>query len=156
MGKSHAPAALTPGKRPGNHCTRGWVGPEAGLNRCGISRPQRDSIPRSRRTNVFLQTVSTAAHCQRVPTQHTATGYQNKPVPHYANTQETKRSIRNRPKYDVDLWCKSMPGAVRSKALISNRFISGVAGANPAEIISCVCCVDQSNTAVLLGVCVCV
>jgi hypothetical protein len=34
-----------------------------------------------------------------------------------------------------------MPGAVRSKALICRRFTSGVVGANPVEIISCVCCV---------------
>ena len=27
----HIPAALLPGKRPGTHCTGGWVGPRAGL-----------------------------------------------------------------------------------------------------------------------------
>ena len=26
-GQHHAPAALPPGKRPGTHCTGGWVGP---------------------------------------------------------------------------------------------------------------------------------
>jgi hypothetical protein len=26
-GQLHAPAALPPGKRPGTHCTGGWVGP---------------------------------------------------------------------------------------------------------------------------------
>jgi len=35
-----APAALYPRKRPGTHCTGGWVGPRAGLDRCGKSRPQ--------------------------------------------------------------------------------------------------------------------
>ena len=35
---------LTPGK-PVTHCTEGWVGPRAGLDRCGKSRPHRDSIP---------------------------------------------------------------------------------------------------------------
>jgi len=30
--------------RPGTHCTWGWVGPRAGLDRCGKSRPHRDSI----------------------------------------------------------------------------------------------------------------
>jgi hypothetical protein len=49
--------------------------------------------------------------------------------------------MRNRPKYGVYLWDKSMPGAVRSKALICSRFSSGVAGANPTKIISSVCCV---------------
>ena len=28
----HAPAALTPGKRPGTHFIGGWVGPWAGLD----------------------------------------------------------------------------------------------------------------------------
>ena len=38
-GQRHAPAALPPGKRPGTHCVGGWVGPQAGLDRCGKSRP---------------------------------------------------------------------------------------------------------------------
>jgi hypothetical protein len=41
----HAPAALPPGKRPGNHCIGGWVGPWTGLDGCEKSRPHRDSIP---------------------------------------------------------------------------------------------------------------
>ena len=32
-------------ERPGTYSTGGWVGPRAGLDRCGISRPHRDSIP---------------------------------------------------------------------------------------------------------------
>jgi hypothetical protein len=44
-GQIHAPAALPPGKRPGTHCIGGWVGPKAGLNGYGKSRPNRDSIP---------------------------------------------------------------------------------------------------------------
>jgi hypothetical protein len=44
-GQRHAPAALTPGNRPGTHCTGGWVGPKVGLDGCGNSRPHRDSIP---------------------------------------------------------------------------------------------------------------
>ena len=43
--KNYAPAALTPGKRPGTHCIGGWVGPRAGLDGCGIFLPRRDSIP---------------------------------------------------------------------------------------------------------------
>jgi len=35
----HAPAALYPRERRGTHCTKGWVGPRAGLDRCGKSRP---------------------------------------------------------------------------------------------------------------------
>ena len=41
----HAPAALLLGKGPGTHCIGGWVGPRAGLDRCGNSRPRRYSIP---------------------------------------------------------------------------------------------------------------
>ena len=44
-GQRHALAALYPRKIPGIHCTGGWVGPRAGLDRCGKSRLHRDSIP---------------------------------------------------------------------------------------------------------------
>jgi hypothetical protein len=30
---------LYPRERPGTHCIGGWVGPRAGLDGCGISRP---------------------------------------------------------------------------------------------------------------------
>ena len=36
---------FTPRERPGTHCTGGWVGPKAGLDRFGKSRTHRDSIP---------------------------------------------------------------------------------------------------------------
>jgi hypothetical protein len=45
MSQRHAPATFYPRERPGTHCTGGWVGPSAGLDRCGKSRPHRDSIP---------------------------------------------------------------------------------------------------------------
>jgi hypothetical protein len=32
-GQLHAPVVLPPGKRSGTHCTGGWVGPKAGLDR---------------------------------------------------------------------------------------------------------------------------
>ena len=38
-GQRHAPAALYPRERPGTHCIGGWVGPRAGLDGCGKSRP---------------------------------------------------------------------------------------------------------------------
>ena len=38
-GQRHAPAVFYPRKRPGTHCTGGWVGPRAGLDRCVKSRP---------------------------------------------------------------------------------------------------------------------
>ena len=44
-GQRHGPAALYPRERPGTHCIGGWVGPSAGLDGRGKSRPHRDSIP---------------------------------------------------------------------------------------------------------------
>ena len=31
-GQRHAPNVLPPGRRPGTHCTGGWVGPTASLD----------------------------------------------------------------------------------------------------------------------------
>ena len=45
VGQRLAPAASPPGQRTGANCTRGWVSPKAGLDRCVKSRPHRDSIP---------------------------------------------------------------------------------------------------------------
>ena len=39
-GQRHAPAALPPGKTRGAHCIGRWVGPRAGMDRCGKSRPR--------------------------------------------------------------------------------------------------------------------
>jgi hypothetical protein len=44
-GQRHAPAALPLKKRPGTHCTGGWIGPKPGLDACGKSLLYRDSIP---------------------------------------------------------------------------------------------------------------
>ena len=41
----HESVALPPGKRPDTHFIGGWVGPRAGLNRSGKSRPHRDFTP---------------------------------------------------------------------------------------------------------------
>ena len=38
-GQRHPPAALYPRERPSTHCTGDWVGPRAGLDRCGKSLP---------------------------------------------------------------------------------------------------------------------
>jgi hypothetical protein len=46
-GQRHAPAALYPRERPGTHCTGGWVGPRASLDRCGNSRPPPGFDPRT-------------------------------------------------------------------------------------------------------------
>src|SRR5215510_8248715 len=42
---STTPRPPYPRERPSTHCTKGWVGPTAGLDVCEKSRPQRDSIP---------------------------------------------------------------------------------------------------------------
>jgi len=44
-GSAPRPAAPYPRERPGTHFTGGWVGLRPGLDRCGKSRPHRDSIP---------------------------------------------------------------------------------------------------------------
>ena len=47
-GQRHAPAALPRGKIPGTHCIRGWLGPRAGLDGRGKSRPlPPESDPRT-------------------------------------------------------------------------------------------------------------
>jgi hypothetical protein len=38
------PRTLYPRETPGIHCIEGWVGPRAGLNGCGKSRPHWDSV----------------------------------------------------------------------------------------------------------------
>ena len=43
-GQRHASADLL---TPGTHCTGGWVGPMAGLDGCGKSRPPPDFDPRT-------------------------------------------------------------------------------------------------------------
>ena len=56
-GQQHAQAALYARERSGTHFTGGWVGPGAGLDRRGKSRPHRDSIPdRSARSSVAIPT----------------------------------------------------------------------------------------------------
>ena len=41
------PGRLYPRERPDTHCTGGWVGPRAGLDRCGKSRPPPGFDPRT-------------------------------------------------------------------------------------------------------------
>ena len=44
---STKPLPLYPQERPGTHCTVGWVGPRAGLEGCGKSRPPPGFDPRT-------------------------------------------------------------------------------------------------------------
>jgi len=63
-GQRHAPAALYPRERTGTHCTGGWLGPRAGLEMCGKSRPSPEFDPRtvqpvaSRYTDYTTQTTN--------------------------------------------------------------------------------------------------
>jgi hypothetical protein len=41
------PLPLYPRQSPGTHCIRSWVGPRAGLDGCGKSRPQRAEYNRA-------------------------------------------------------------------------------------------------------------
>ena len=61
-GQRHAPAALPPGK---THCIGGWVGPRAGLDRFGISRLHRHSIPDrpDRSESLYRLSYPTVTHC---------------------------------------------------------------------------------------------
>jgi hypothetical protein len=52
----HAPAALYPQERPGTHCTGGWVGSRAGLDRCGKSQPPPGFDPRTFQPVVAIPT----------------------------------------------------------------------------------------------------
>ena len=44
-GSASRPGRSLPRERPGTHCTGGWMGPRADLDRCGKSRLDKDSIP---------------------------------------------------------------------------------------------------------------
>ena len=54
-----------PGKaryRPGTYFTGGWVGPRASLDRCGKTRPHRDSIPDRPARSQSVYRLSYLAH----------------------------------------------------------------------------------------------
>ena len=53
-----SPRPLDSRVRPGIRCIGDWLGPTAGLDRCGKSRPHRDSFPgRSRTWRLTIQTA---------------------------------------------------------------------------------------------------
>ena len=71
-GQLHAPAALPPGKRPGNHCIGCWVGPRAGLDGCQKSRPPPGFDPRT------VQPVASRYTDYDIPTHWLGTRFLNK------------------------------------------------------------------------------
>ena len=44
-GSASRPGCFYPLERPGTRCTGGWLGPRAGMDRCGKSLSHRNSIP---------------------------------------------------------------------------------------------------------------
>ena len=53
---STTPRPFYPRKRPGTHCTGGWVAPRTGLDGCGKSRPPPGLDPRTVQPVVSLYT----------------------------------------------------------------------------------------------------
>lgn len=63
-GQSHVSAALSPGRIPGTHCTRGCMGPRVGLTECGQEKIfflHQDSNPESSRKSLFRRCCSVPA-----------------------------------------------------------------------------------------------
>ena len=75
FGQRHAPAASPSRKRPGTNFTGGWVGPRAGLDGCGISRPHRDSIARTPSLYRLRYSIPRKAYrpCENVSLSHCMT-----------------------------------------------------------------------------------
>ena len=65
-GSASRPGRLYPRERPVTHCTGGWVGPRAGLDRCGKFRPPTEFDPRSVLPVASRYTDWTTAAHQRV------------------------------------------------------------------------------------------
>jgi hypothetical protein len=86
-GQHHAPAALPTGKRPGTHCTGGWVGPRAGLDGCGKSPPPPPGFDR--------RTV------QHVASRNTDWAF---PGPHYIRWQSVNCYIRRIASFGAENW----------------------------------------------------
>ena len=75
-GSAPRPGHLYPRERPSTRRTGGWVGPRAGLDRCGKSRPHRDSIlGPSISQPVAIPTELPALHSLYNARKNTATGF---------------------------------------------------------------------------------
>ena len=61
-GQRQVPAVLYPRERPDTHCIGGWVGPRAGLDRCGKSRPIGIRSPDHPARSQSLYRLRYAAH----------------------------------------------------------------------------------------------
>jgi len=82
-GQRHTPAALPPGKKPGTGFKGDWVGPMAGLDGWGKSRPRRESTP------VTIQPVTSPYTHYALPTH-----YQVRDL-HFSQLQKWTRRMLN-------------------------------------------------------------
>jgi len=57
------PAAFYPGKGPSSHCTGGWVGPVAGMDRCGQSCPHWGFHPQTMYPELLYSVCNLVPHC---------------------------------------------------------------------------------------------
>ena len=63
-------------ERPGTQCTVGWVGPRAVLDKCGKSRPHRNSIPnRPARSSVAIPTELPVPNLSQIDPVYTSTSH---------------------------------------------------------------------------------
>jgi hypothetical protein len=59
------PGRLYPQERPGTHCTGGWVGPAAGLDKCRKSRPTEIRSPNLPARSEWLYRLSYPAPLEK-------------------------------------------------------------------------------------------
>ena len=83
-----------PRKRPSTHCTRGWLGPRAGLDRGGKSRPHRDSIPNRPARSQSLYRLSYLA--QHVMRAHRVFISCQSAFPHFSTFSHTWHDFRGK------------------------------------------------------------
>jgi len=98
-GQRHAPSSLYPRERPGTHCRGDWVGPRAGLDLCGKSRPHRDSIPHRPARSQSLYRLSYPAHPSRKGLRIKVTYIKN--INTFYNFQKEMKTPRS---YRVSNW----------------------------------------------------
>ena len=79
-GQQHAPAALYPRERPGTHCTGGWVGPRAGVERWKISSPPGFDPWPSRPYSVAIPNELHGLHIQTILLINAILSSQNKVI----------------------------------------------------------------------------
>ena len=100
-----------PGRTPSTHCTVGWVGPRAGLDRCGKSLPPPGFDLRT------VQPVASHITDCAIPAYHTSgrdtsewvisSSQMPLPAQHTTKTQDTKKAC---PQWDSKSWSRKSSG----------------------------------------------